>query len=115
MITWEELENCMTDFKQSEFIFVEDNSIIGEMKRLAASKNGKCLSKNYINSKTKLLWQCEKGHKWEAIPSSIKVGTWCPKCSARRSGRKKLTIEEMQKIALSREGKFGLISLSPIL
>ncbi len=54
------------------------------MRVTAAKRNGKCLSKKYINSTTKLLWECSEGHKWEAIPSSIRFGKWCPYCSGNR-------------------------------
>jgi len=75
---------------------------IGEMKKLAKSKGGRCLSDNYVNSMTKLKWRCEKGHIWKAVPASMKYGeTWCPICSHRI----KLTIGEMQKIAETRGGK----------
>ncbi|MBF0300806.1 MAG: zinc-ribbon domain-containing protein [Oligoflexia bacterium] len=57
---------------------------IEDMKILAKSREGKCLSKKYINSKTKLRWKCKCGHEWEAIPSSVKIGRWCPKCGGRR-------------------------------
>lgn len=75
---------------------------ISEMRRLASAKEGKCLSGNYVDNKTKLRWQCAKGHVWEAVPSSIKHGnTWCPHCSGRMSG----SLEEMQRIAEKRKGK----------
>ena len=54
---------------------------ISKMKELAESKKGKCLSDIYINSRTKLKWQCEKGHIWVSIPSHIKNGHWCPECA----------------------------------
>ena len=57
---------------------------INEMRDLARKKNGKCLSGQYINNKTKLLWECEKGHQWEASPKKIKIGQWCPKCARRK-------------------------------
>ena len=46
------------------------------MNRRAGTKNGKCLSTQYINSKTKLLWECAEGHQWEAAPGDIKQGHW---------------------------------------
>src|SRR3989344_968350 len=54
---------------------------IKDMQEIAESREGKCLSEKYINVDTKLKWQCEKGHVWEAIPSSIKRGSWCPRCA----------------------------------
>lgn len=74
---------------------------IEEMQKIAESKGGRCLSKEYVSARTKLKWQCSKGHVWEAVPSSIKQGSWCPFCA----GMAKLTIEEMKELARSRGGK----------
>jgi len=79
---------------------------IKEMQKIATSRGGKCLSIKYINNKTKLLWECEFGHQWMSSPNSIKsLKSWCPKCGKKTTGRKKLTIEEMQDIAKLRGGK----------
>jgi len=75
---------------------------IEEMREIARIRGGKCISDLYVNVKTKLHWECEKGHQWEATPDSVKKGTWCPECG---KNKKKLTIEEMQEIAKLREGK----------
>lgn len=49
---------------------------------VALKKEGKCLSTEYINSKTKYLWECSKGHQWEATAQSIDLNsTWCPHCA----------------------------------
>ncbi|MFW9970118.1 MAG: hypothetical protein ACFFDF_07955 [Candidatus Odinarchaeota archaeon] len=55
---------------------------IEDMKKIAISKNGFCLSNNYENIKIKLLWKCsECGMVWKASPDSIiNQGTWCPRC-----------------------------------
>lgn len=74
---------------------------IGEMKIIAKRLGGKCLSEDYVNSSTKLLWECSEGHRWEAIPYTIKKGSWCPYCA----GSGKLTIEGMREIAKQRGGK----------
>jgi hypothetical protein len=75
---------------------------IEEMQEIARNKEGKCLSKIYINANINLLWECKLGHKWLANANRIKNSNdWCPICSK----NKKLTIEEMQKIAIEREGK----------
>jgi len=74
---------------------------LDQMKRIAERRHGKCLSDTYINADTKLLWECSKGHRWEALPHSIKSGHWCPYCAR----IVKLTIEEMQQIAKHRGGK----------
>lgn len=54
---------------------------IEEMQELAKSRGGECLSKEYINTATKLLWRCDVGHQWYARPSCIKFRLqWCPEC-----------------------------------
>jgi len=74
---------------------------IEEMQELAQQKGGKCLSNVYVDSNTKLIWQCREGHVWDAVPSSIKGGHWCAVCS----GKMKLTIQEMQELAEKKGGK----------
>lgn len=74
---------------------------ISEMQKIAKSRGGKCLSKNYINSKTKLKWKCKNGHIWNATPASVKKN-WCSYCS----NQAKHTIQEMQKIAKKKNGKY---------
>ena len=55
-------------------------SSLDKMIEMANSKGGECVSKEYIGSGVKLEWKCEIGHTWEARPSDIKRGSWCPKC-----------------------------------
>ena len=52
-----------------------------EMQRIAKAKGGLCLSSEYIDAKTHLTWQCKEGHVWNAKPSNIKTGHWCPQCA----------------------------------
>ena len=58
---------------------------IEQMHNIAAERNGKCLSIEYINTNTKIKWECAEGHTWEAIPGNVKSGTWCRICSRIRS------------------------------
>ncbi len=75
---------------------------LDKMNQLAKNKNGKCLSTIYVNSKTKLTWECEFGHQWDAVPDSTKnKKIWCPVCARRQ----KLTIKQMQEFAISKRGK----------
>lgn len=74
---------------------------IEEMREIAESREGKCLSDEYMGNKNKLKWQCKEGHVWEATPHSVKRGTWCADCV----GIVKLTIEEMQRIANKKGGE----------
>lgn len=69
----------------------------------AESKGGKCLSQEYINTHEKLIWQCEFGHIWEAMPSNVKRGKWCSTCSR----NKKLNIQNCIEYA-SLKGGFCL-------
>jgi hypothetical protein len=79
---------------------------IEEMKTIAKKRGGKCLSEQYINTRTKVKWQCEKGHIWEALPNAIKRGQWCPICGKIRTANAlRSNIEEMQEIAKNNGGK----------
>ena len=53
---------------------------IKDAKLLAKEKDGKCLSKEYKNSRTRMKWQCKERHIWQACYGDIQYGTWCPKC-----------------------------------
>jgi len=76
---------------------------IEDMQILAESKEGKCLSKEYLGSTKKLTWQCHKNHIWESTPSNIRnLKTWCPYCYKESIAKK---IEDMQKIAYERGGR----------
>lgn len=73
---------------------------------LAQERGGKCLSENYRNNKSKLRWMCAEGHEWEAIPSNIKRGHWCPICGNHRQGRQKAkSIETVQELARTKDGE----------
>ena len=73
---------------------------IQAMTSLARERGGGCISTLYVNSATPLLWQCEAGHVWSAVPASIQKGSWCPDCAGVRRG----TLEQMQQMAESRGG-----------
>lgn len=66
---------------------------IQDMYSIAVSRGGKCLSKEYVNSITPLLWECQEGHQWKARPSNVLFGTWCPICAKnnRLLNRQKVT------------------------
>lgn len=83
---------------------------IKEMREIAKSRNGKCLSIKYINRLTKLTWQCDKKHIWTSTPAVvIKDGCWCPICATKiKSERMKEhahDISIMQQAAAKRGGK----------
>jgi hypothetical protein len=70
-------KNINTDYKQFD---IYSRQYLKEMKNIAKSKGGICLSTNYVNAKTKLKFQCKEGHLWIAAPNHIKEGHWCRKC-----------------------------------
>ena len=74
---------------------------IQEMRKVAASRGGACLSETYENTATKLSWRCSAGHEWSAASLHIKKGHWCPHCA--RVAR--LTLQEMRRIAADRLGQ----------
>ncbi|NGT11930.1 hypothetical protein G6Y96_09220 [Clostridium perfringens] len=47
---------------------------------LLESENYKLIGK-YVNNKTKVKLQCDKGHRYFVIPNNFKRGTRCPICS----------------------------------
>lgn len=67
---------------------------------LAKTKNGLCLSKQYITVGTKYKWQCNKGHIWMSRYDSVKTGKWCPFCAGKRH-----TIKDCISIAKINKGK----------
>lgn len=67
----------------------------------AKNLGGECLSEEYQSAKTKLRWRCAKGHEWEAIPDSVRRGTWCPHCA----GSMSLTLSDMQETARGKGGE----------
>jgi hypothetical protein len=58
---------------------------LSSMHERAKENNGVLLSTEFIDSYTKLLWECSNKHQWKAHWSDIKKGTWCPVCSAFKS------------------------------
>ena len=80
--------------------FYEKHSI-QTMRRIALARGGRCLSSDYVNSKSKLIWQCARGHRWQALPASVVQGTWCPVCARNQ----RLRLSQFQDIAASRGGR----------
>jgi hypothetical protein len=73
---------------------------IEHCKKIAADKNGLCLSDLYINNKTPLRWRCYLGHEWSVSLGHVKSGTWCPYCG----GTKKLDISYANLLAIQNNG-----------
>ncbi len=80
--SWSNIKNgsgcpkCHT--KKLRKLFAKYN--IRDMHHIAQSRDGHCLSDEYINCKTHLLWKCSNGHTWPASPEKIISCQWCLKC-----------------------------------
>ncbi len=55
---------------------------------------------------TKTRWQCSKGHRWEAVYSSIQQGTGCPACSQSKGEEAILDFLNEYNITHVKEKKF---------
>jgi hypothetical protein len=55
---------------------------IEDLQSYAKERGGKCLSKKYMNSKTKLKFCCKEGHIWERRADKfLYTNKWCPVCA----------------------------------
>ena len=77
------------------------NRTIEMCQRLATEKDGKCLSTEYKNNKTKYEWECHQGHRWSAKANDIQQGQWCSRCSYNI----KHDIQWCQQLAINKNGK----------
>jgi hypothetical protein len=80
------------------------SQILERLQALALSRGGSCLSDQFVSDKTKLRWKCANGHEWEAVPYSVRAGTWCPYC-AKKKVDPALRIADMHLVAEQRGGK----------
>lgn len=62
----------------------EAMSRLDECRQVARERGGKCLSEDYFNCGTKLRWRCDQGHEWQATPTNVRRGSWCPKCAGKQ-------------------------------
>jgi hypothetical protein len=74
---------------------------IKKMTDLATALGGRCLSRDYVNSKTHIEWECKEGHRWRAVPHAVARGSWCPVCARNQ----RLKLEQFQTLARLRGGK----------
>jgi thiol-disulfide isomerase/thioredoxin len=75
---------------------------IESLQEFAENKDGKLVSIKYINSYTKMSWECKEKHQWEANWNNVHQGSWCPYC-ARKA--KPDIIESLQEFAENKDGK----------
>jgi len=73
---------------------------IERMQHAARQRGGQCLSKQFVNTATKLRWVCAKGHVWLATPAHVLAGSWCPRCASSAQW----TLPQMRALARDRGG-----------
>lgn len=79
---WETTPNTIISGRWCPECAIKNKSLtIEEMQEIAKNNNGYCISTEYKNSYTPLLWKCKYNHVWSARPGSVKSGTWCPDCN----------------------------------
>jgi hypothetical protein len=76
---------------------------IAKLAGIALQRGGRLLSGAYKSGHIPLLWECKKGHRWMASPSSIKSGSWCPHCAGFKSRDEWYRL--MVEVAEKRSGK----------
>ncbi len=81
---------------------------ISEFIKLAKLRGGKLITKRYVNSHTKMKWQCSEGHVWLSAAVVIKNHNhWCPKCASIRNGLKlRSDLNELKKLINKGGGQF---------
>jgi len=57
---------------------------IAGIKKWARENGLNCLSSEYLNNKSKLIWECPKKHRWPAQWNSVHAGSRCPVCANER-------------------------------
>lgn len=100
--TWEAISNSIKNGSWCPTCAGHFRYTIIDMQEFASKRGGKCLSKKYVDSDTKLEWECHLGHRWYQSLNRVRKGTWCAKCGHLK---RRLTLEEFQDIAIARGGK----------
>jgi hypothetical protein len=54
-----------------------------DYRALAEDRGFRWLGPEVPNTQTRTSWQCDQGHRWEAVYGSIQQGTGCPFCAGR--------------------------------
>jgi len=77
-----------------------DSEELELLRSIAADRGGHLVSRKYLGSGVLHTWECDKGHRWKAVPRNVKhLANWCPFCAGRRQG-----IEDMRRVAAGRGG-----------
>lgn len=55
---------------------------LDDARREAQARGGHCLSGTYVNTRTRMVWQCHRGHEWKASFAGVRRGNWCKQCAS---------------------------------
>jgi hypothetical protein len=55
---------------------------------VAAARGGRCLADTYVNGRAHYLFECAKGHRWEATGNAVIRKTWCRRCADAEAGQR---------------------------
>lgn len=85
---------------------IERAQTLVRVKEIAHAKGGRCLAKEYAVANSYLRWSCAEGHEWDAKPTWIQQGRWCPDCDLilRIGGKKAEAFARVKEIAVDRGG-----------
>lgn len=82
---------------------VQDTRLsLDDIQRVVEVHGGRCLSTEYTNVDTPLLFECAAGHRWCTSYTNIRSGSWCWQCYRERC---RGTIDEMRALAASHGGE----------
>lgn len=70
-----------------------------ELRQIAITRNGKCISTEYVDSSSKMDWFCNVcKNTWQTNSNSIQNGTWCPICA----GKISINIDDICKFVVNK-------------
>ncbi|CAE7357532.1 unnamed protein product [Symbiodinium sp. CCMP2592] len=78
-------------------------SMLDRLQDHAAALGGKCLAIGYKSRMTKVPWQCQHGHTWDARPKNVlNKQSWCPECAR---NKQRIPLQRLQDHAKARGGR----------
>ena len=84
----------------------DSKTSVTSLAKIIHNRKGTASLDNYRNNRSKIEFQCEKGHKWSATASSVKQGSWCPRC--RESRGEELCRNSFARVGISYVSQYRL-------
>lgn len=77
-----DIEITNIDFEQKVSLDTihKSSMFLNQIKSIAIQKGGVCISSNYINAHTKMIFKCANEHIFEMTSNNFKRGRWCKQC-----------------------------------